>query len=341
MARIADEELQRLKEQVSVQRLCEAKGVKLKAHGKDLIGLCPFHDDREPSLVVTPEKNLWHCLGACQTGGSAIDWVMRAEGVSFRLAVEMLRRDHPMLSEPSAAGRPPKRTTAITLDELAEPDEPDHVVVGRVLSHYTAMLRESPEALGYLQGRGLSHPELIERFQLGYANRTLGYRLPAATRKAGQALRGQLQRLGILRTSGHEHMSGSLVIPIFGQGDQGGELSQLYGRKITTSLRAGTPLHLYLPRPHSAVWNIEALSRSDEVILCESLIDALTFWCAGFSHVITSYGVKGFTEAHLSALKAHSKSTASSCSEPRAKREQTLKRSSHLRCGSRRSSTAW
>jgi len=302
MARISDDELERLKRQVSVQRLAEGKGVQLKAHGKDLLGLCPFHDDREPSLVVTPEKNLWHCLGACQTGGSAIDWVMRAEGVSFRLAVELLRRDHPMLSEPTLPGAPPKRTTTVKLDELAEPDEPDHVVVGRVLSHYTATLKESPEALAYLQGRGLDHPELIERFQLGYANRTLGYRLPAANRKAGQALRSQLQRLGILRKTGHEHMSGSLVIPIFGQG---GELSQLYGRKITPCLRSGTPQHLYLPRPHSAVWNIEALSHSEEVILCESLIDALTFWSAGFLHVITSYGVKGFTEAHLSALKAH------------------------------------
>jgi len=38
-----------------------------------------IHDDREPSLVITPAKNLWHCLGACQAGGSVIDWVMRAE----------------------------------------------------------------------------------------------------------------------------------------------------------------------------------------------------------------------------------------------------------------------
>ena len=51
------------------------------------MGLCPFHDDREPSLVISPEKNLWHCLGACQAGGTVIDWVMRAEGISFRHAV--------------------------------------------------------------------------------------------------------------------------------------------------------------------------------------------------------------------------------------------------------------
>ena len=96
MARVSDEEIRRLKQEISLERLAAARGVKLKRHGKDLIGLCPFHDDREPSLVLTPDKNLWHCLGACQAGGTVIDWVMKAEGVSFRHAVELLRTDLPL-----------------------------------------------------------------------------------------------------------------------------------------------------------------------------------------------------------------------------------------------------
>ena len=67
--------------------------MELRRHGQDLLGLCPFHDDKEPSLVISPEKNLWHCLGACGEGGSVIDWVMKSEGVSFRHAVELLRAD--------------------------------------------------------------------------------------------------------------------------------------------------------------------------------------------------------------------------------------------------------
>ena len=86
MARLPDEVIERLKSEVALVRLVETAGVTLKRHGADLLGLCPFHDDHEPSLVVTPEKNLWHCLGACQTGGSVIDWVMKCEGVSFRHA---------------------------------------------------------------------------------------------------------------------------------------------------------------------------------------------------------------------------------------------------------------
>ena len=83
MPRIPEETIERLKQEVSLERLATARGVKLMRHGADLIGLCPFHDDREPSLVISPTKNLWHCLGACQTGGTVIDWVMKAEGVSF------------------------------------------------------------------------------------------------------------------------------------------------------------------------------------------------------------------------------------------------------------------
>ena len=70
MARIPDDVIERLTHEVSLERLAEARGVKLARHGADLIGLCPFHNDREPSLVISPKKNLWHCLGACQTGGT-------------------------------------------------------------------------------------------------------------------------------------------------------------------------------------------------------------------------------------------------------------------------------
>ncbi|MGH2700758.1 MAG: CHC2 zinc finger domain-containing protein [Actinomycetota bacterium] len=93
MARIPEPEIARLKAEVSLERLAQAKGVELRRHGAELIGLCPFHDDGNPSLVINPQKNLWHCLGACRAGGSVIDWVMKSEGVSFRHAVELLRSE--------------------------------------------------------------------------------------------------------------------------------------------------------------------------------------------------------------------------------------------------------
>ena len=108
VVRIPDAELARLKAEVSVARLVEGCGVELVRQGKDLVGGCPFHQDESPSLVVTPGKNLWHCLGACQVGGGPIDWVMTAQGVSFRHAVELLRESSPslgVLAEPTMPGR--------------------------------------------------------------------------------------------------------------------------------------------------------------------------------------------------------------------------------------------
>ena len=84
MARFSDDMINRIKNEVSLIRLVESSGVELKPHGKDFIGRCPFHNDKTPSLVVSPETNLWHCLGACQIGGSVIDWVIKTQGVSFR-----------------------------------------------------------------------------------------------------------------------------------------------------------------------------------------------------------------------------------------------------------------
>ena len=302
MARIPDELLRRIREEVPLERLVVARGVELKRHGADLIGRCPFHDDHEPSLVVTPGKNLWHCLGACQTGGSPIDWVMKAEGVSFRHAVEILRAEH-FPTTPSLDG-PPQRSSVPKLAPPVDLDADDRELLGQVIGYYHQTLKESPEALGYLEKRGLVHPEVIDHFRLGYANRTLGYRLPAMNRKAGQEIRTRLQKLGVLRDSGHEHLNGSLVVPILGEG---GEVLGAYGRKITPThqLRAGTPLHLYLPGPHRGVFNVEAVVSSKEVILCEALIDALTFWCAGFRNVTAAYGVEGFTHDHLAAFKTY------------------------------------
>src|SRR5919108_774344 len=304
MARIPDGVIERLKETVSVERLAEARGVVLKKHGAgDLIGQCPFHDDKTPSLVITPAKNLWHCLGACQAGGTVIDWVMRAEGVSFRHAVELLQDDAlPLVAASSASTTAVKRSTVKKLPTALPRDAEDAKLLSQVIEFYHQTLLQSPEALDYLAKRGLSSSEAIKHFRLGFANRTLGYRLPEKNRVEGAALRGQLQRIGLLRSSGHEHFNGSLVIPILAPN---GEVTGVYGRKVTAHLREGTPLHLYLPGPHRGVWNEAALAACKEVILCEALIDALTFWCAGYRNVTASYGVEGFTADHLSAFKRH------------------------------------
>ncbi|MGE3854087.1 MAG: CHC2 zinc finger domain-containing protein [Planctomycetota bacterium] len=303
MARIPDHEIERLKRRVSVERLVEAAGIELKPHGKDRVGRCPFHDDKTPSLVVSPKTNLWHCLGACQVGGSVIDWVMRFEGVSFRRAVELLRQE--IGEAPAAVVResvPVLAAEVAPAATLAPSD--DAALLGRVIDYYHATLKASPEARVYLDARGIYSAEAIERFKLGYANRTLGYQLPEKQIKAGAEIRGALQRLGILRESGHEHFNGSLVVPVI---TPDGEIVEVYGRKVlpASKLRAGTPLHLYLPGPHRGVFNESGLVGYEEAILCEAPIDALTFWCAGYRNVTCAYGIEGFTADILEAFRRH------------------------------------
>jgi DNA primase catalytic core len=304
MARIPEQEVERLKKEISVQRLAEARGIKLVRHGADLIGKCPFHDDRTPSLVITPAKNLWHCLGACNAGGTAIDWVMRANGISFRHAVELLKSDHlPMADAPGISEyRPVKKSTVPKLPPPVAREADDRVLLLEIVGFYNDTLKQSPEALKYLQSRGLHSAEMIDHFKLGFANRTLGYRLPASNRVAGAEMRGRLQEIGIYRKSGHEHFNGSIVVPIF---DTTGAVAEMYGRKITSNLREGTPDHLYLPGAHGGVWNEEALAVSKDMVLCEALIDALTFWTAGIRNVTASYGVHGFTDDHRRAFRQH------------------------------------
>ena len=293
---------ERIKHEVSIQRLAEARGIKLVRSGKELIGLCPFHDDRNPSLNIDPAKNVWSCKGACGEGGDVIKWVMRAEGVSFHHALEMLRRDHfPLDAGPI---KPVKQSTVRKLPPLIDATADDKKLLGTVADYYHRTLKDAPEAQQYLIKRGLQSGEIIDRFKLGYANRTLCLHLPASNRVDGDAQRTRLKELGILRNQkpGHEHFNGSLVIPVF---NPDGEVVEMYGRKITSSLREGTPLHLYLKGEHRGVWNEEALIASKEIILCEALIDALTFWCAGYRNVTASYGVNGFTADHRAAFEKH------------------------------------
>jgi DNA primase len=84
--------------------------------------------------------------------------------------------------------------------------------------------------------------------------------------------------------------------------DTNGIIGEVYGRKIRDDLRKGTPKHTYLPNEHSGVFNAQALINTDEIILCECIIDALTFWRWGFRHVTCSYGTNGFTDEILQAM---------------------------------------
>ncbi len=307
MPRIPETEIDRIKEQTDLAALVRSRGIELKKHGGNghLAGKCPFHEEDEASFIVTPAKGLYHCMG-CGAAGNAIQFVEKFDGVSFRHAFELLN------DGPAAFSAPPdghvKAHTVRRLEPPVKPDAADAELFGQVVDYYHERLLATPAALDYLASRGLRHDEAIERFRIGFADRTLGLRLPERNRKDGAAIRSRLQKLGLIRESGHEHFNGSIVLPVF---DAEGHVAEMYGRKITAKLRKGTPLHLYLPGPHAGIWNQEALDPSTssgpvgELILCEAPLDALTFWVNGIRNVTFIYGTEGFPDYLFDALLSH------------------------------------
>ena len=296
MARIPDDELDEIKRSTDLAALVRSKGIEMKPHGgKDLVGLSPFTEEKTPSFIVTPAKNLWHCMSSGK-GGSVIDFVMCYDGVSFREAVELLKSQSPMLYKSAA---PVKRSTVPKLPPPVEFDADDQTLFSQVLDYYAERLNENQPAIDYLKKRGLWHEEAIKRFRIGFADRTLGLTLPESNRKDGAKVRSRLQRIGLYRETKREHFNGCVVFPVC---DDQGAVTEIYGRKI--GKQSSGLYHLYLPGPHRGLWNPDCL-KSPEIILTESVIDALTFWVNGFENVTCIYGTEGFTDDHLEAFKAH------------------------------------
>jgi DNA primase catalytic core len=296
MAMIPDDEIDRIKRTTDLAAVIRARGVELKASGGDLVGRCPFHDDHDPSLRVTPGKGLWRCMSAaCGATGNVIQFVQRFDGVSFRHAYELLKNGAAFTGAPTC--EPVKKATVPKLPAPVAADADDQAALRQVLDYYHERLKENPPALAYLKKRGLT-AEAVAMFRIGFVDRTLGLRLPHNNRKEGAALRARLQKLGILRDTGHEHLRGRVVFPVLAES---GEIGTVYGRAIDDGGKHDR--HLFLPGPQRGVFNPAAL-RSPEVIVTEGIIDALTFWGAGFRHVTTGYSAKALPEELLAALVA-------------------------------------
>jgi len=296
MPMIPDSEIDRIKQTADIAAVIRARGVELKPSGGDLVGRCPFHDDHDPSLRVTPAKGLWRCMSAaCGAAGNVIQFVQRFDGVSFRHAYELLKNNAAFSGVPTCS--PVRKATVPKLPAPVAADADDQAALKQVLDYYRERLRENPPALAYLKKRGIT-AEAVEFFRVGFVDRTLGLRLPQRNRVEGAALRERLIRLGILRDTGHEHMRGRVVFPVIAES---GEIGTVYGRAIDDGGKHDR--HLFLPGPQRGVWNPAAL-RSPELIVTEGIIDALSFWCAGFRNVTTNYSAKAINDELLAALLA-------------------------------------
>lgn len=304
MARIPDPEIDRIKSETDLVALILSRGVALKQQGANWTGLCPFHDDRQtPNLIVTPGKGLWRCMaGGCGATGNAIQFVERFDGLSFRHAFELLANGGRAAFE-HAPEAPRKLTTVPRLPCPLEESAEDSQLLEQVAAYYASRLLapEGQAARDCLAARGLDDPGLWQRFGIGVADRTLGLRIANKQRVGGKRLRDQLERLGVYRDTGREHLNGCIVIPVR-EGHAAGRIVQLYGRRIESKVPKEMR-HLYLARPLAGIFNPAALT-SREIILTESIIDALTFVKNDMDAATCTFGTKNFTAELFEAIRA-------------------------------------
>ena len=290
MARFSEEELDNIRNELDIVTLIESYGTKLKERPtpNEYIGCCPLHEDTTPSLFVNRAKGLWQCKGACGKQGDCFDWIEHAEKVSFRHAVELLKAKAVGL----IAGNGTKAAFARRLENPTTLTAEDHELLFQVAEFYHSQLKGNEAAMAYLASRGLADSEAITKFKIGVSDRSLGRRIPQKQVKAGREQRAKLEALGVMKeATGHEALRGCITFPVLTGESKVGEI---YGRRYTRAPE--NQRHWYLKGPHVGVWNAEAFQASETIILCEGIIDALTFWIAGFRNVTCTYGKSGFTD---------------------------------------------
>jgi DNA primase catalytic core len=280
-----------IKRAVDVVAVIQSHGITLKQVGKDWLGLCPFHDDKKPSLHVTPGKGLWRCM-SCEAAGNAIQFVARKENISDKEAALKLLAALPGVQRASRLEKEnPSSAVAVPPNVAAD-------LLNRVAAFYHRTLFKDKAGLDYLASRNLADPAMLESFKVGYCNGTLKSALP----KSGEVIE-QLKALGILNAKGNEVFYGRVTVPIM----DGDNVVSLYGRKVDGGkLPADASPHMYLAGGHKAAFNAASAKSAERVILCEAIFDALSLWQAGQRAVVPLYGKGGWTEHHERALRESS-----------------------------------
>ena len=167
---------------------------------------------------------------------------------------------------------------------------PSSSLLSCVVDQYHRTFCERKDAQEYLAKRGLTDGDVLKAFKVGYADGSLLKAIP----KNGD-VKAELLSLGIVTKEGRELLGGCVVVPI--PDPLSGEWTTLYGRGMRT------PRHCYLTGPLRGVLNYQAARSADELILTESVIDALSFHQVGVSTAVPIYGTNGFTADHLDLLK--------------------------------------
>jgi len=275
---LSRQEIDSLKAGVRIEDLAARYVPSLRRVGERWVGLCPFHDDTQPSFNVWPDSQSWYCFGACRRGGDVVDLVREAEGVDFRRALELLGGP-PAEASAGRAWQSPL-PVAVPRPSEAEPELTceDRAILNAASEIYYQSLMTNAAMRRALQARGISLGT-AQTYHLGYAT---GRRL--ARYLAWRHLDLERARcLGLLHdrrtgedgangnTSGGdvwEHLSQRIVVPVM----RGWETVYLIGRATREAQR---PKYLGLALPKEPLTGRGRPRRSQGIIVVEGPFDLL------------------------------------------------------------------
>jgi DNA primase len=264
--------------------------VQLKKAGQNMLGLCPFHGEKTPSFTVSPSKQFYHCFG-CGVHGSAIGFLMESRGLGYVEAIHELAQLAGMQVPESAGGRE-QASRAHGLSEA----------LLRASELYRAKLKESPVAIEYLKGRGLTGASAA-RFALGYAPDNWQplravfdpYEDPRLV-EAGLVIVGDEGKR-------YDRFRGRVMFPIrnrrgsvigFGARSMDGSEPKYLNSPETPVFHKGQELYGLFEAN-------EAIRRRGRVIVCEGYMDVIQLAQAGFEESVAALGT-AITATHVASL---------------------------------------
>ncbi len=277
-----------------------AEHVALRPKGREFVGLCPFHDDKNPSMYVVPAKQIFHCF-VCGAGGDAFTFVRRHMGLEFREALELLAqragielapRRGPSSSERSGPSR----------GELCEANALAQRFFAALLAHeeHGRAGRET------IERRGIS-TAMVEQFGLGVApDRWDGLIRKAEQMKFDPAI---LRAAGLIKPrddgSGYDTFRHRLMFPIY---DPSGRVIAFGGRKLRDEDEPK-----YLNSPESAVFDKSSslfglrqasmgIRREKAAVIVEGYTDVIACHQAGLTNAVASLGT-ALTSGHARVLR--------------------------------------
>jgi len=269
--------------------------------GKNFKAPCPFHKEKTPSFIVSPDRQTWHCFGACSEGGDMFTFVMKYEHIEFYEALRVLAERAGVGLRGLSPAQQKQFGVLYDLNEAAK-------------EFFVRSLRESDEAREYLKGRGL-RPETIEQFEVGFAPEgleTLILHLLQSKYAAQDIERAGLNVKGV-RGGYADRFRGRIMFPLF---NHFGKTVGFSGRVLPRldDGRAGK----YVNSPETPIFNKSrmlygyhlskhAIKEKEEAVVVEGQMDFLMCYQDGVKNVIATSGT-ALTADHLAALKRTSKS---------------------------------